>query len=158
MKVHLVDGTYELFRYFFAMPAAQDATGREVGAVRGVLASIMGMIQGGATHVGVATDHVIESFRNHLYAGYKTSEGVPEPLMAQFPVLEEALQAMGVKVWPMVEYEADDALASAAAQAAGDTRVEQVLICTPDKDLAQCVSGTRIVQVDRRRNIVRDEA
>jgi 5'-3' exonuclease len=158
MKVHLVDGTYELFRHFFAVPAAADIHGMEVGAVRGVLASVLGLIEGGATHVGVATDHVVESFRNHLYPGYKTSEGVPAPLLAQFPVLEEALQAMGVVVWPMVEYEADDAMASAAAKAATDERVEQVLVCTPDKDLAQCVVGSRVVQLDRRRGILRDEA
>jgi 5'-3' exonuclease len=116
------------------------------------------MIAGGATHLGVATDHVVESFRNELYAGYKTGEGVPEDLMSQFPLLEEALEAMGVTVWAMVEFEADDALASAAALAAADERVQQVQICTPDKDLAQCVRGTRVVQVDRRRNIIRDEA
>jgi 5'-3' exonuclease len=158
MDVHLVDGTYELFRHFFAVPPAKDANGKEVGAVRGVLMSVLGLIEGGATHVGVATDHVVESFRNQLYAGYKTSEGVPETLLAQFPVLEEALDAMGVMVWPMVEYEADDALASAAVKAALDDRVRQVFICTPDKDLAQCVSGTRVVQLDRMRGILRDEA
>jgi 5'-3' exonuclease len=158
MNVHLVDGTYELFRHFFAVPSTLDANGNEVGAVRGVLMSVLGLIEGGATHVGVATDHVVESFRNDLYAGYKTSEGVPEPLLAQFPVLEEALECMGVMVWPMVEYEADDALASAAVKAARDDRVKQVLICTPDKDLAQCVTGTRVVQLDRMRGILRDEA
>jgi 5'-3' exonuclease len=158
MNVHLVDGTYELFRHFFAVPPGSNAAGVEIGAVRGVMASVMGLIELGATHVGVATDHVVESFRNQLYAGYKTSEGVPETLLAQFPLLEEALEAMGVVVWPMVEYEADDALASAAVRSAADPRVEQVLVCTPDKDLAQCVSGTRVVQVDRRRGIVRDEA
>jgi 5'-3' exonuclease len=158
MDVHLVDGTYELFRHFFAVPPASDADGKEVGAVRGVLASVLGLIEGGATHVGVATDHVIESFRNELYPGYKTSEGVPEPLLAQFPVLEEALQSMGVVVWPMIPFEADDALASAAHKAARDARVCQVIVCTPDKDLAQCVSGTRVVQLDRRRQILRDEA
>jgi 5'-3' exonuclease len=158
MDVHLIDGTYELFRHFFAVPSAQDAHGNEVGAVRGVLGSMRALIEAGATHIGVATDHVIESFRNQLYLGYKTSEGVPEPLMAQFPILEQELQAMGVKVWPMVEYEADDALASAAAKAALDNRVRQVFICTPDKDLAQCVAGTRVVQFDRMRRIVRDEA
>jgi 5'-3' exonuclease len=158
MDVHLIDGTYELFRHFFAVPPAKDANGKEVGAVRGVLMSVLGLIEGGATHVGVATDHVVESFRNQLYAGYKTSEGVPETLLAQFPVLEEALDAMGVKVWPMVEYEADDALASAAVKAALDDRVRQVFICTPDKDLAQCVSGTRVIQLDRMRGILRDEA
>jgi 5'-3' exonuclease len=157
MNVHLVDGTYELFRHFFAVPAASDENGNEVGAVRGVLASVLGLIEGGATHVGVATDHVIESFRNDLYPGYKTSEGVPAPLLAQFSVLEDALQAMGVRVWPMVPYEADDALASAASQSARDSRVHQVIVCTPDKDLAQCVAGTRVVQLDRRRGIMRDE-
>jgi 5'-3' exonuclease len=123
-----------------------------------VLTSVLGLIEGGATHIGVATDHVIESFRNELFPGYKTAEGVPEPLLAQFPVVEEALTAMGVVVWPMVYYEADDALASAAAKAALDDRVEQVLICTPDKDLAQSVVGTRVIQLDRRRGISRDEA
>lgn len=158
MKVHLVDGTYELFRHFFAVPSATDEKGREVGAVRGVVRSIQYMIEQGATHVGVATDHVIESFRNQLYAGYKTGEGIEPTLFSQFPLLEEALQAMGVVVWPMVEFEADDAMASAAAKAAADGRVEQVIICTPDKDLAQCVVGERVVQLDRRRNITRDEA
>ena len=157
MDVHLLDGTYELFRHFFALPPAADVNGREVAAVRGVLNSVLSMLQNGATHLGVATDHVVESFRNELYPGYKTSEGVPAELLAQFPVLEEALEAMGVVVWPMVYFEADDALASAAVKAAADERVGRVLICTPDKDLAQCVSGTRIVQVDRRRNLVRDE-
>lgn len=157
MDVHLVDGTYELFRHFFAVPSAKDASGAEVGAVRGVLTSVLSLIEGGATHVAVATDHVVESFRNGLYAGYKTSEGVPPLLMAQFPVLEEALTAMGVVVWPMVEFEADDGMASGAAMAAADSRVDRVLLCTPDKDLAQCVTGRRIVQLDRRRNIVRDE-
>jgi 5'-3' exonuclease len=158
MDVHLIDGTYELFRHFFAVPAAADANGREIGAVRGVLRSVLYMIERGATHIGVATDHVVESFRNDLYAGYKTSEGVPETLMSQFPILEEALEAMGVVVWPMIEFEADDALASAAAKAAQDPRVGQVIICTPDKDLAQCVVGNRVVQLDRRRDILRDEA
>jgi 5'-3' exonuclease len=158
MDVHLVDGTYELFRHFFAVPSAADTSGNEVGAVRGVLASVMGLIEGGATHVGVATDHVVESFRNDLYPGYKTSDGVPAPLLAQFPVLEEALESMGVVVWPMVRYEADDALASAAVKAARDNRVRQVIVCTPDKDLAQCVTGSRVVQLDRMRGILRDEA
>jgi 5'-3' exonuclease len=157
-RVHLVDGTYELFRHFFAVPSALDAAGNEVGAVRGVLGSVLGMIEGSATHAGVATDHVIESFRNDLYAGYKTSEGIPDALFTQFPVLEEAMQAMGVMVWPMVEYEADDALASAAWKASQDPRVGQVIVCTPDKDLAQCVVGDRVVQLDRRRGILRDEA
>ncbi len=158
MDVHLIDGTYELFRYFFAVPAAEDMNGREVGAVRGVLASVLSMIERGATHIGVATDHVVESFRNDLYPGYKTSEGVAPALLSQFPILEEALQAMGVVAWPMVYFEADDALASAADKAAKDERVRQVLICTPDKDLSQCVVGTRVVQLDRRRDILRDEA
>jgi 5'-3' exonuclease len=157
MDVHVVDGTYEIFRHFYAVPKAQDAAGREIGAVRGVLRSVLSMIEQGVTHIGVATDHVVESFRNDLYPGYKTSDGVPPNLLAQFPVLEEALQSMGVRVWPMVRYEADDALASAAAEAARDERVGQVFVCTPDKDLAQCVVGCRVVQLDRRRGIVRDE-
>src|SRR5690242_11174966 len=127
MDVHLIDGTYELFRYFYAVPAAQDVNGREIGAVRAVLRSVLSMIEHGATHIGVATDHVVESFRNELYPGYKTSAGVPPTLLSQFPVLEEALEAMGMVVWPMVEYEADDALASAAAKAARDDRVRQVI-------------------------------
>ncbi len=158
MDVYLVDGTYELFRHFFAVPASADVKGQEIGAVRGVLTSVLSLITGGASYIGVATDHIVESFRNDLYPGYKTSEGVPEELLSQFPILEEALQAMGVMVWPMVYYEADDALASAAVKAASDERVRQVFICTPDKDLAQCVVGTRILQLDRRRNILRDEA
>jgi 5'-3' exonuclease len=158
MDVYLIDGTYELFRYFFAVPSSVDGTGQEIGAVRGVLGSILSMIEGGATHLGVATDHVVESFRNNLYPGYKTSEGVPPELLSQFPILEEALDAMGVLVWPMVEFEADDALASAAAKAAKDNGVGRVFICTPDKDLGQSVTGTRVVQMDRRREIVRDEA
>jgi len=158
MDVYLIDGTYELFRYFFAVPSAQDASGQEIGAVRGVLGSVLGMIEGGVTHLGVATDHIVESFRNELYAGYKTAEGVDPALMSQFPILEEALAAMGVMVWPMVEFEADDALASAAAKSARDERVGKVFICTPDKDLSQCVVGTRVVQMDRRKNEVRDEA
>src|ERR1043166_1101732 len=158
MKIYLVDGTYELFRHFFAVPSAHDINGQEIGAVRGVLNSVLSMIEDGVTHIGVATDHVVESFRNDLYPDYKTSEGVAPELLSQFPILEEALQAMGIFVWPMVEFEADDALASASVKAAVDERVEQVLICTPDKDLAQCVRGGRIVQFDRRRNIMRDEA
>jgi 5'-3' exonuclease len=157
MDIYLIDGTYELFRHFFALPPSTDVNGQEIAATRGVLNSVLSMIESGATHIGVATDHVVESFRNDLYPGYKTSEGVPPELLSQFPILEEALASMGVMVWPMVEFEADDALASAAVKAAGDERVSQVLICTPDKDLAQSVSGTRIVQFDRRRNIVRDE-
>jgi 5'-3' exonuclease len=158
MDVHLIDGTYELFRHFFAVPAAADVNGQEIGAVRGVLTSVLSMIESGATHLGVATDHVVESFRNDLYPGYKTGEGVDPELLSQFPVLEEALEAMGVVVWPMVYFEADDALASAAGKAAKGDRVRQVFICTPDKDLAQCVVGTRVVQLDRRQNIVRDES
>ena len=158
MDVYLIDGTYELFRHFFAVPAAADVNGQEIGAVRGVLTSVLSMIERGATHIGVATDHVVESFRNDLYSGYKTSEGVPRELLSQFPVLEEALEARGVVVWPMVYYEADDALASAAGKAAKDDRVKRVLVCTPDKDLSQCVVGTRVVQLDRRRDVLRDEA
>lgn len=158
MDIHLVDGTYELFRHFFAVPAAADVNGQEIGAVRGVLNSVLSMIEGGATHIGVATDHVVESFRNDLYSGYKTSEGVPPELLSQFPILEEALEAMGVVVWPMVDFEADDALASAAANSAKDDQVGRVFICTPDKDLAQCVVGERVVQLDRRQNLLRDEA
>jgi len=157
VQVYLIDGTYELFRHFFAVPSAKDANGQEVGAVRGVVASVLSMLERGATHVGVATDQVIESFRNDLYRGYKTGEGVPPKLLSQFPILEEALEAMGVMVWPMVYYEADDALASAAMKASRDDAVSRVLICTPDKDLGQCVVGTRVIQLDRRRNIVRDE-
>ncbi|HET6176813.1 MAG TPA: 5'-3' exonuclease H3TH domain-containing protein [Candidatus Sulfotelmatobacter sp.] len=158
MDVHLIDGTYELFRHFFAVPSATDKNGREIGAVRGVLNSVLSMIEGGATHVGVATDRVVESFRNELYSGYKTSEGVDAELLSQFPILEETLEAMGVVVWPMVYYEADDALASAAAKAAQGAAVSRVFICTPDKDLSQCVVGTRVVQLDRRQDTVRDEA
>jgi 5'-3' exonuclease len=157
MRVHLIDGTYELFRHFYAVPAHAGVDGADVGALRGVLGSILGLLESGASHVGVATDHVIESFRNELWPGYKTGEGIDPALRAQFEPLEEALAAMGVAVWPMVELEADDALASAAAVAAADPRIDQVLICTPDKDLAQCVRDARVVQVDRRRNLVRDE-
>jgi 5'-3' exonuclease len=158
VDIHLVDGTYELFRHFYALPSARDTDGREVAAVRGVVASVLGMINGGATHVGVATDHVIESFRNDLWPGYKTGAGIDPDLLSQFPLLEEALAALGVTVWPMVEFEADDALAAAAERAARDPRVERVVICTPDKDLAQCVRGTRVVQLNRRTRAVMDEA
>lgn len=158
MKVYLVDGTYELFRHYFAMPKARDAKGREVGAVRGVLASMLSMMRDGVTHIAVATDHVIESFRNDLWAGYKTGEGVEPDLLSQFPILEEVLTAAGLVVWPMVEYEADDALASGAALAARDKRVEQVVICTPDKDLGQSVSDSRVVQLVRRTGAILDEA
>jgi 5'-3' exonuclease len=157
--VHLVDGTYELFRYFLSPAAAFDRSApEELRAVRGVVGSILGMLEGGATHLGVATDHVIESFRNALWPGYKTGEGIDPLLYAQFPPLEDALSALGVVVWPMVEFEADDALAAAAALAAADARVDQVVVCTPDKDLAQCVRGERIVQLDRRTREVRNES
>jgi len=158
LEIHLIDGTYELFRHYYALPSARDAKGREVAAVRGVIASVLGMLRDGATHIAVATDHVIESFRNQLWPGYKTSAGIEPDLLAQFPLLEEALSALGVVVWPMVEFEADDALAAAASAAAADVRVDRVIICTPDKDLSQCVVGTRIVQMDRRRRTIRDEA
>lgn len=158
MRVHLIDGTYELFRHYHAMPRLQDAEGNEVAAVRGVLASLLAMVREGATHIGVATDHVIESFRNGMWPGYKTGEGVPADLLTQFPLLEEALRALGMVVWAMEEFEADDALAAAAHLAAKDERVEQVIVCTPDKDLAQCVVGSRVVQMDRRKRLVRDEA
>jgi 5'-3' exonuclease len=157
MRVHLIDGTYELFRHYFAVPEHKDQGGTDVGALRGVVSSMLGLLESGASHVGVATDHVIESFRNQLYPGYKTGEGIEPALRAQFEPLEEALDALGVAVFPMVEFEADDALASAAALADADPRVEQVLICTPDKDLAQCVRDRRVVQVDRRRDLTRDE-
>ncbi|MPZ18457.1 MAG: flap endonuclease [Luteitalea sp.] len=158
MDVHLIDGTYELFRHYYALPSARDQDGREIAAVRGVVTSVLNMVSGGATHVGAATDHVIESFRNELWPGYKTGEGVEPELLAQFPLLEETLSAAGIIVWPMVELEADDALAAAAVAAARDTRVERVIICTPDKDLAQCVRGTRIVQLNRRTGVLCDEA
>lgn len=158
MEVYLIDGTYELFRHYYAVPSAHDRDGREVGAVRGVIASLLSFMKVGVTHIGVATDHVIESFRNDLWPGYKTSAGIPPDLAAQFPLLEETLSALGVVVWPMVEFEADDALAAAAHLAAADARVERVLICTPDKDLAQAVRGTRVVQMDRRARTTRDEA
>jgi 5'-3' exonuclease len=157
LEIYLVDGTYELFRHYYALPSARDADGREVAAVRGVLASVLGMIKAGTTHVAVATDHIIESFRNGLWAGYKTSEGIEPDLWAQFPLLEEVLSAAGIVVWPMVEFEADDALAAAAVAAGNDPRVERVIICTPDKDLAQCVRGTRIVQLNRRTRVIIDE-
>jgi 5'-3' exonuclease len=158
VEVHLVDGTYELFRHYYAVPPARDQNGCEVGAVRGVLGSVLGMIREGATHVAVATDHVIESFRNDLWPGYKTGAGIERDLLAQFTLLEETLSAAGVVVWPMVEFEADDALAAGAEAAARDPRVERVTICTPDKDLAQCVRGTRVVQLNRRTRVTFDEA
>lgn len=158
MKVHLVDGTYELFRQFYGAPPHQNAAGEQVAAARGVVASVLQLIADGATHVGVATDHVIESFRNDLWPGYKTGEGVDPDLWSQAWPLEGALEALGVLVWAMVDDEADDALASAAAVADDDPEVEQVIICTPDKDLGQCVRGTRVVQLDRRRGQLIDEA
>jgi 5'-3' exonuclease len=158
VDVFLIDGTYELFRHYYAVPSARDAAGREVGAVRGVVTSVLAMINGGATHLGVATDHVIESFRNAIWPGYKTGEGVEPDLKAQFPLLEEALGALGVATWPMIEYEADDALAAASAAADRDPAVTRVIICTPDKDLAQAVRGSRVVQMIRRTREIRDEA
>jgi 5'-3' exonuclease len=158
MEVYLVDGTYELFRHYYAVPSARDADGHEVGAVRGVLASVQSMVRDGATYIAVATDHVIESFRNGLWREYKSSAGVEPELLAQFPLLEEVLSAAGFVVWPMVEFEADDALAAAALAASRDKRVERVIICTPDKDLGQCVKGSRIVQLNRRTQVTLDEA
>jgi len=158
MEIHLIDGTYELFRHFYALPGRKDADGREVAGMLGVMNSVLGMLKGGATHVGVATDHVIESFRNTLYPGYKTGDGIDPALWGQFHPMEDALRAMGVVVWAMIDQEADDALAAAAARAAEDNNVTRVIICTPDKDLAQCVKGTRVVQLDRRSGNVRDEA
>ncbi|HYO82830.1 MAG TPA: 5'-3' exonuclease H3TH domain-containing protein [Bryobacteraceae bacterium] len=158
LNVHLIDGTYELFRHYYALPPARDREGCEVAATRGVLASVLGMLKAGATHIAVATDHVIESFRNDLWPGYKTGEGIEPELRSQFELLEDVLRAAGVVVWPMVEFEADDALASGALTAALDARVEKVFVCTPDKDLAQCVRSTRVVQLDRRKNAERDEA
>ena len=157
MQVYLVDGTYELFRHYFAVPGRLDATGREVGAVVGVFESILRMLEGGATHLGVATDHVIESFRNEMWAGYKDGSAIEPALRGQFEPLEEALAVLGVAVWPMLEFEADDGLAAAARTAAADPAVEQVVICTPDKDLSQCVVDDRVVQLDRRANTIRNE-
>jgi 5'-3' exonuclease len=158
LEIYLVDGTYELFRHYYALPSARDQDGREVAAVRGVLSSVLGMIKGGATHIAVATDHVIESFRNELWPGYKTGDGIEPDLLAQFPLLEEVLMAAGLVVWPMVEFEADDAIAAAAVAACKSKDVTRVIICTPDKDLAQCVSGSRIVQLNRRTRVTLDEA
>jgi 5'-3' exonuclease len=159
VNVHLVDGTYELFRYFYA-PLEADIWNapEELRAVRGVVGSMLAMLESGATHVGVATDHVIESFRNELWPDYKTGDGIDPALFAQFEPLERSLESLGVRVWAMVEFEADDALAAAAAAAGADVRVDRVFVCTPDKDLAQCVRGDRIVQVERRTGTVRDEA
>ncbi len=153
MQVHLVDGTYELFRYHFALPSHVTAAGQEVGALRGVAGSMLQLLEEGATHVGIATDHIIESFRNELYDGYKDGSGIEPELRSQFPLVEELLIALGFTVWPMVEYEADDALGAAAVVAAADERVERVLICTPDKDLGQCVGG-KVFQLDRRKGFV----
>jgi 5'-3' exonuclease len=155
IRIHLVDGTWELFRHHFGMPSG--VRSREGAAVRAVARSLAGLLESGATHIGVATDHVVESFRNDIWPGYKTGDGIDPHLFAQFPLLEEVLAACGITVWPMVEFEADDALASAARAAATDPKVVQVVICSPDKDLAQCVRGTRIVQWDRRTDETRDE-
>ena len=157
MRVHLLDGTYELFRQFFGQPPRPADDGTEIGATYGVVTSVIGMLEEGVTHLGVATDHVIRSFRNDLWPDYKTGDEVPETLRSQFGLLEDAMGALGVVVWPMVEVEADDALASAAWTAASDQGVEQVVICTPDKDLAQCVVGDRVVQLDRRKGVITDE-
>ena len=158
MNIHLVDGTYELFRNHFGAPPKKAPDGREVGATLGLLRSLLMLLTSpGVTHVAVAFDHVIESFRNDLFAGYKTGEGVDSKLLAQFPLAEEAVYALGVVVWPMIEFEADDALATAAARFKKNKTVEQILICSPDKDLAQLVSGDRVVCWDRRRDIVIDE-
>ena len=156
MVVHVVDGTYELFRHFYGLRRFNKGEDRRYGAVIGVLNTVLEMIEGGALHIGVATDHVIESFRNRLWHGYKTGTGIEPALFAQFHPLEQALDAMGVAVWPMIELEADDALASAATRASEDARVEKVCIWTPDKDLAQCVRGDRVVQIDRRTKTIRD--
>jgi 5'-3' exonuclease len=158
MRVFLVDGTYELFRHYYGVPPHTTADGAEVAATRGVLWSMLRLLEQGVTHLGVATDHVIESFRNTMWPAYKSSAGMDPRLLGQFGLVEVALEAMGVVVWPMVELEADDALAGTAAAAAADPRVTQVVICTPDKDLGQCVRGTRVVQLDRRRMVVYDEA
>ncbi|TIM05529.1 5'-3' exonuclease H3TH domain-containing protein [Mesorhizobium sp.] len=158
MIVHLVDGTYELFRHFYGQRRFNNGQDKPFGAVVGVLNTVLEMIENGATHIGVATDHVVESFRNQLWPGYKTGDGLEPALLAQFQPLEEALAAMGVAVWPMIELEADDALASAAHSAAADEGVQKVCIWTPDKDLAQCVRGEHVVQVDRRTQKIRDAA
>jgi 5'-3' exonuclease len=158
VQVHLVDGTYELFRFYYALPEHFDPAGVDVGAVRGVVRSMLELLGEGSTHIGVATDHVVESFRNDLWPGYKTGDGIDPVLFAQFPLLEDALRALGVAVWAEVELEADDALAAAAAVASADDRVERALICTPDKDLAQCVRDPRVAQLDRRKGQLYDEA
>ena len=158
MDVYLVDGTYELFRHFFALPPHVTPDGREVSAARGVVGSMIGMLEGGATHVGVATDQVIESFRNDLWPGYKRGEGIDPRLLAQFPILEDGIEALGMKLYAMVEFEADDALGAVAKSAAADAKVGLVYICTPDKDMAQCVVDGRVVQLDRRKRQVTDVA
>ena len=158
MMVHLVDGTYELFRHFYGLRRFNQGKDAPLGAATGVLNTLLEMIEGGATHLGVATDHVIESFRNALWSGYKTGDGIEPALWAQFHPLEEAIRLMGIAVWPMIELEADDALASAAHLAATDDRVEKISIWTVDKDLAQCVNGSRVVQVDRKAKVIRDAA
>jgi 5'-3' exonuclease len=159
MRIHLVDGTYELFRAYFGAPKATGANGAEVGATRGIVWSMLSLLrEDGVTHVACAFDHVIESFRNDLFAGYKTSEGVPDDLLAQFPLAERATHALGLVVWPMVEFEADDALATAAARWSESPDVERILICTPDKDMAQCVRDSHVVCFDRMRRRLIDEA
>ncbi|MFM1870589.1 MAG: hypothetical protein RL398_11 [Planctomycetota bacterium] len=158
MQIHLVDGTYELFRHFYAVPSSLAPDGREVGAARGVLASLIALLRDGATHIGCAFDTRVESFRNDLFAGYKTGAGIEPALLGQFELVEAGVRALGITAWSMVEFEADDALATAAVRCAADPRVERVLLCTPDKDLGQSVAGTRIVQLDRRKDTVLDEA
>ena len=159
MRIHLVDGTYELFRAYFGAPKAASPAGAEVGATRGLLRSLLSLLRDdGVSHVACAFDHVVESFRNDLFPGYKTGEGVPGDLMAQFPLVERGARALGVVVWPMVEFEADDALATAAARWGDAAGVEQIVICSPDKDLTQCVRGSRIVCLDRMRRRILDEA
>ncbi|MEE9184607.1 MAG: flap endonuclease, partial [Acidimicrobiia bacterium] len=157
MKVHLVDGTYELFRHYYALPNEINDEGQEVAAAAGVVGSVLSMLENGATHIAVATDHVIESFRNDLWPEYKDGSGIEPELLSQFGLLEDALRGLGVVVWAMVEHEADDALGAGAEMAAADERVEQVLLCTPDKDLSQCVVGDRVVQLDRRKREIRNE-
>ena len=158
MNIHLIDGTYELFRHFYALPSRLDDDGEEVAGLIGVVNSVLGMVREGATHIGVATDHVIESFRNDLYPGYKSGEGIDPRLWRQFHPLEETLRAAGIVVWAMVDQEADDALAAAAYRAETDPQVERIFICTPDKDLGQCVRGDRVVQMDRRTRTIRNDA
>lgn len=157
MDVYLIDGTYELFRHFYAMPSHLNSQGEEVAAIRGLLASVAGLLESGITYIGVATDHVIESFRNDMWPGYKNSEGIDPRLLSQFWPLEEALDSMGVRVWPMVELEADDAIAAAASSLSKLSGVDRVIICSPDKDFAQCVRGDKIVQLNRRTGLIRDE-